>query len=174
MSQAVSVLTAIPSARREPAPSRSPATSQRQQSRKALKALRRQSGAAIAIGAVGVTLVTLSLNHLAHGIELVTGAPTWEAWAMAIGIDLGFVALEASQLAAAGDKLRKQIARFTKPAIIGTLIGSAGMNAFAFAAQTKNLWMTAAAITLGIAIPALVYALMRVGAALWFDCHAKA
>jgi hypothetical protein len=47
-------------------------------------------------------------------------------------------------------------------------------NAFAFAAQTINIWMTAAAITLGIAIPALVYALMRVGAALYIDCHTKA
>jgi hypothetical protein len=121
-----------------------------------------------------VTLVTLSLNHLAHGIELVTGAPTWEAWAMAVGIDLGFVAIEASQIAATGEKLRKQIVRFAKPAIIGTLIGSAGMNAFAFAAQTTNLWMTSAAITMGIAIPALVYALMRVGAALYIDCHSKA
>jgi hypothetical protein len=44
------------------------------------------------------------------------------------------------------------------------------MNAFAFAAQTTNLWMTSAAITLGIAI----YALMRVGAALYIDCHSKA
>jgi hypothetical protein len=146
----------------------------RHQNRQALKALRRQSGAAIAIGAVGVTLVTLSLNHLAHGIELVTGAAPWEAWAMAVGIDLGFVALETSQLAAASDKLRKQIARFAKPAIIGTLIGSAGMNAFAFASQTTNLWMTSAAIGLGIAIPALVYALMRVGAALYIDCHSRA
>jgi hypothetical protein len=66
----------------------------RPHNRRTLKALGRQSDAAIAIGGVGVTLVTLSLNHLAHGIELVTGAPTWEAWAMAIGIDLGFVALE--------------------------------------------------------------------------------
>jgi hypothetical protein len=40
------------------------------------------------------------------------------------------------------------------------------MNAFAFAAQTA----TAAAITLGIAIPALV---TRVGAALWIDCHGR-
>jgi hypothetical protein len=31
-----------------------------------------------------------------------------------------------------------------------------------------------AAITLGIAIPALVYALTRVGAALYIDCHARA
>jgi hypothetical protein len=34
--------------------------------------------------------------------------------------------------------------------------------------------MTSAAVTLGIAIPALVYALMRVGAARYIDCHAKA
>jgi hypothetical protein len=34
--------------------------------------------------------------------------------------------------------------------------------------------MMAAAFSLGIAIPALVYALMRVGAALYIDCHSKA
>jgi hypothetical protein len=36
---------------------------------------------------------------------------------MAIGIDLGFVALEASQLAAMGEKVRRQIARWARPAI---------------------------------------------------------
>jgi hypothetical protein len=34
--------------------------------------------------------------------------------------------------------------------------------------------MTSAAVTLGIAIPAPVCALMRVGAALYIDCHANA
>jgi len=34
--------------------------------------------------------------------------------------------------------------------------------------------MMAAAVSPGIAIPALVYALMRVGAALYIDCHSKA
>jgi hypothetical protein len=37
-----------------------------------------------------------------------------------------------------GEKLRKQIARRTGPAILGTVIGSAGMNAFAFAADTTT------------------------------------
>jgi hypothetical protein len=170
MSQASPVITAIPAARREPAPSRP----QRQQKRRAIKALRRQSGAAIAIGGVGVTLVTVSLNHLAHGIELVTSTPAWEAWTMAVGIDLGFVALETSQLATMGEKVRRHIARWARAAIIGTVIGSAAMNAFAFAAHTTTVWMTSAAVTLGIAIPALVYALMRVGAALYIDCHSKA
>jgi hypothetical protein len=52
-----------------------------------------------------------------------------------------------------GEKLRKQIARWTRPAIVGTAIGSAGMNAFNFATNTTTGWMTAAAVTLGIAIP---------------------
>jgi hypothetical protein len=87
-----------------------------------------QGATAIGIGLVAVTLTALSLSHLAYGIIIVTDG--WEAWAMEIGIDLGFVALELSQLAATGDRVRKQISRFTKPAIIGTLTGSAGMKCF--------------------------------------------
>jgi hypothetical protein len=33
-----------------------------------------------------------------------------------------------------GEKLRKQIARWARPVILGTVISSAGKNAFAFAA----------------------------------------
>jgi hypothetical protein len=123
---------------------------------------------------VAVTLTALSLSHLAHGVALVTGAEAWEAWSMAVGIDLGFVALELSQLATVSDHVRRQVSRFARPAIVGTLAGSAAMNAFAFAAQAINPWMMAAAITLGVAIPALIYALTRVGAGLWIDCHARA
>ena len=141
--------------------------------RRATKALRRQAGTAIGVGAVAVTLTALSLSHLAHGVQIVTGSSQWEAWSMAIGIDLGFVALELSQLAI-GDKLRRQVSRFARPAILGTLAGSAAMNAFAFAAQAANPYMLAAAITLGVAIPTLVYALTRVGAALATDVHARA
>jgi hypothetical protein len=31
-----------------------------------------------------------------------------------------------------------------------------------------------AAVMLGVGVPALVYALTRVGAALWIDCHGRA
>ena len=64
---------------------------------------------AIAIGAVAVVLAALSLNHLTTGIEIITHASGWEAMALAVGVDLGFVALELSQLAI-GDKLRRQSA----------------------------------------------------------------
>ncbi len=136
------------------------------------RAMRRQAGTAVAVGFVAVTLTALSLSHLAHGVEIVTGSASWESWSMAIGIDLGFIALELSQLAINAN-VRRQIARFARPAILGTLAGSAAMNAFAFAAQTTNVWMMAAAVSLGIAIPTLIYALTRVGAALYIDVHTR-
>lgn len=121
----------------------------------------RQQYSAAAVAAVGVVLTGLSLSHLAHGIKLVTQAPSWEAWSMAIGIDLGFIALEIAQLCAATPGVRKDIGRYTKPAIIGTLIASALMNALAFGAQASGP-MIYPAIALGIAVPALIYALSRV------------
>jgi hypothetical protein len=141
-------------------------------SRRQHRAGRRQVFAAAGIGAVASTLTALSLTHLAHGISIVTSAPAWESWAMAAGIDLGFVALEGAQLTSTSERLRREVTKYTKPAIIGTLTGSAVMNAFAFAAQTSG-WMTGAAIVLGLAIPALIYALMRVGGAMYIDSHNK-
>jgi hypothetical protein len=80
---------------------------------------------------------------------------------MAIGIDLGFVALEIAQLCAVTPKVRAEISRFTKPAIVGTIVASAIMNALAFGAQADG-WMIYPAVALGVAIPALVYCLSRV------------
>jgi hypothetical protein len=69
--------------------------------------------------------------------------------------------------------VRREVSRFARPAIWGTLSGSAAMNSFAFAALADGPVMLAAAVTLGVAVPALVYALTRVGAGLWIDCHAR-
>jgi hypothetical protein len=103
--------------------------------------------------------------------RLVTGSSAAESWAMAIGIDLGFVSLEVSQISI-GERLRRHVGKYARPAIVGTLIGSAGMNAFAFPAQAANVWTMAAAIGLGVAIPALVFAMTKVGALMWIDTHA--
>lgn len=123
--------------------------------------LKRQQVAAGAVALVAIVLTGLSLSHLAHGIALVTNAPTIEAWAMAVGIDLGFVALELAQLCAATPTTRRTVEQFSRPAIVGTLIVSATMNAFAFGSAAEGTMMYAAA-ALGVAIPALIYALSRV------------
>jgi hypothetical protein len=123
--------------------------------------------AATAVLAVAGILLALSLSHLAAGIALVTGAGPFDGWLMAIGIDLGFIALELAVLAAPADK-RGAVARYAAPAIIATLAISAAMNGFAFEAHADGLLIYPAA-ALGLAIPALIYALTKVAATLWID-----
>jgi hypothetical protein len=57
--------------------------------------------------------------------------------------------------------VRTEIGLWTKPAILGTIVASAAMNALAFGAQTDG-WMLYPAVGLGLAIPALIYCLSRV------------
>ncbi len=129
------------------------------------KKLQRQHGAAIGAAGVAVVLTGLSLSHLSHGIHLVTQANALECWAMAVGIDMGFIASEMAMLCASTEAVRRNVGRFATPAIFGTLAISAGMNALAFAAPMTG-WQVYAAAALGLAIPALVYALARVAFAL--------
>lgn len=137
------------------------------------KRMRRQAAAGVALGLVTLTLTALSLSHLAHGIQIVTGCDTWEARAMAIGIDLGFITMEMANLMAASKQVVDEISKFTKPAIVGTMLGSAAMNAFAFAAAATG-YMIVPAVVLGLAIPGFIYAATRAGAALYIDCNSKA
>src|SRR5499427_10122572 len=98
-------------------------TPQTRRSTRVTKAIRRQTMAAAGIGLVACTVSALSLHHLSDGIMLVTKAPAWESWSEGRGIDLGFVSMELATIAATTDKLRKQIGRYAKPAIAGTLAG---------------------------------------------------
>jgi hypothetical protein len=123
--------------------------------------------AAAGVLAVALVLLGLSLSHLAAGIALVTGAGASDGWLMAIGIDLGFVALELAMLVAPDEK-RAAVATYAAPAIVGTLAVSAAMNGLAFAAHADGLLIYPAA-ALGLAIPALIYALTRVAAVLWIE-----
>jgi hypothetical protein len=93
---------------------------------------------------------------------------------MAVGIDCGFIGLELASLLTVAEKTRKLVERFAKPAIVGTVAGSAIMNAVAFASQADGAAMQAAGAAMGCAIPAMIYAIMRVGAAMFVDCHNKA
>jgi hypothetical protein len=128
-----------------------------------------QTMAAMATGTIAGIITALSLTHLAHGIQIVTHAPEWEAWAMAIGIDLGFIALEMALLCTPSDTTRQSVSRYANPAIIGTLATSAAMNAFTFSANLEGFLKIAPAIVLGLAIPAMIYALTRITATLWLD-----
>jgi MFS family permease len=134
-----------------------------------LRKMARQRGAAYGIGAVAVVLMGLSLSHLASGVLALTHGEEWHAWAMAVGIDAGFIGLELGQLCVSTETMRKTVAKWAEPTIIGTLIVSAIMNAYAFASTTDNLAVACAACALGISIPSLIYVLTRVSVALWLD-----
>lgn len=124
--------------------------------------------AGTAVGVVALTLVVLSLTHLSHGIVIVTNAPTWEAWALAIGLDLGFVAFELALLTAPSEKMRTKRAKWARPAIVGLLVGSAGLNALAFAHASSG-YLVYPAAAMGLAIPAVIYALTRTWATILID-----
>jgi hypothetical protein len=136
--------------------------------------LRWQAYIAAGIGTVALLITGLSLAHLASGIQAITGAAEWEGWCMAVAIDIGFVFVKLSTLVA-NAHVRRQIGTLANITIIGTLAGSAGMNIYAFASQAgSNPFMLAAAVALGLRIPSLMFAFMRVGAAAWFDCQNRA
>jgi hypothetical protein len=86
----------------------------------------------------------------------------------------GLILMELACITTVADKVRKVVERYARPAIAGTLAGSALMNAFAFASDADTLTMQAAGSIMGCAIPGLIYCLTRIGAALYIDCHARA
>jgi hypothetical protein len=129
-------------------------------------ALLRRHAPAIGLGAVIVVLLTLSLDHLAHGVEIVTNCAPWEAYAMAIGLDLLIVGLEVAMVSTAGTKAYKAVARFANPALIAAFVWSAGLNAFAFSAAATTVYMLTTAASLGASIPTLIYLGTRAWAAL--------
>jgi hypothetical protein len=132
-------------------------------------ALFRRHAPALGLGCVLVVLLYLSLNHLAHGVRIVTGCEPWEATAMAIGLDLLIVGLECAMVVTAGTRAYKPVARFANPALIVAFLWSAGLNAFAFSAASSVLWMSVVAASLGASIPALIYAGTRSWAALTIE-----
>jgi hypothetical protein len=152
-------------------PSKSPKA--KSPSRKAAKQINRQAIAATALGGVAVALAALSLNDLASGIALVSpNVATWQAWALAVGVDCSFIATELIALTI-GDKLRKTIARYSQGLIAGTMIGSAIMNAFAFAHGVTG-WQAYAAGFEGAVIPALIFVATKIATTVWIDSHSRA
>lgn len=129
----------------------------------------KQYGPAAGLGTVISVLLGLSLTHLAHGIDIVTGCAPLEGTAMAIGLDLLIVSLEVAMVTTAGTKSHKGVARFANPALVAAFGWSSGLNALAFgsgAPESAYHWMAVAGAALGASIPALIYAGTRAWAAL--------
>jgi hypothetical protein len=126
----------------------------------------------MAIGGVALILMILSVCHLATGIQAVTHSALWEATALAIGIDAGFVAVELALLVV-GERVRRQIMPFAKPTVYITLCGSALLNSYSFAGQADSYPMAAAGVAFGLAVPGLVYLFTQISGRLLRDVHSR-
>jgi len=117
----------------------------------------------LAVGAAGLSLLALSVQHCTESISLLTGAPNYQSCLMALGIDAGMVACEAAALRLAR---AKRSGGWSSAYIVGAVLLSMLLNAYSFGLHCPA-GMVWAAWLLGIAIPAGIYAAGRVAGQMW-------
>jgi len=84
-------------------------------------------------GIVAVSVLVLSLSHLAEAVEDTTGARPWQAWLMAVALDCTIVACELCHVFASDEQLW-----YWSTALMGAAgIFSAVLNVYAFTKHVK-------------------------------------
>jgi hypothetical protein len=133
-----------------------------------MRRLRLQHAVAVVIGLVAAGMTTVSLSHIAAGVDQLThsSVPQWQAWGVAIGLDINYVAMELAGVVAAMQHVRDRLHKLTRFGIPAVMLFSMSLNALAFAAGATNAWELAAGIAMGVILPALVFLTFRVAAVL--------
>lgn len=113
-------------------------------------------------------MTTVSLSHIAGGVEhIIHGAiPHWQAWGVAAGLDVNYVAMEMAGIVAAMQHVKDRLHRLTRLGIPAVMGFSMSLNALEFAAGATNTYELAAGIAMGVILPALVFLTFRVAAVL--------
>jgi len=109
-----------------------------------------------------------SLSHIAGGVEHLTHSaiPTWQAWGVAVGLDINYVGMEMAAVVAAMNHVRKRLHRLTRFGIPAVMGFSMSLNAYEFAAGATNMFEVAAGVAMGLILPALVFLAFRVASVL--------
>jgi hypothetical protein len=110
---------------------------------------------ATSIGAVAVGATALSLTDLADSIGDVAHVAMWKSYALAIALDLNFVATESFSLFATA-AVAKATHRATTATKAITLVMSAVANSWAMAHGADGLVMQGACVVAGCSVPALI------------------
>jgi hypothetical protein len=124
-----------------------------------LIALRRQRNVGLGMLAAALLLSVLSTKHQISGLMLVTG-DSYTA-ILALVIEVGYLMCELAKLVLVG-KTEVSVKKTLMVMLIGLLVLSATMNAFAFSI-TATADHQVVAIAFGILVPILVYGFARVG-----------
>jgi hypothetical protein len=127
-----------------------------------------QHFSAVLLGVVAAAMTTVSLSHIAGGVEHLThGAiPQWQAWGAAVGLDINYDAMEMAGVVAVMQHVRDRLHRLTRLGIPAVMGFSMALNALEFAAGATNAYELAAGIAMGVILPALVFLTFRVAAVL--------
>jgi hypothetical protein len=127
-----------------------------------------QHWAAILLGTVASAMTIVSLSHIAGGVEHITHGvvPEWQAWGVAIGLDINYIGMEMAGVVAAMQHVRDRLHKLTKIGIPAVMAFSMAMNALEFAAGATNAYELAAGIAMGVILPGLVFLAFRIAATL--------
>jgi hypothetical protein len=133
-----------------------------------LRRIKLQHSAAVLIGLIAAAMTTVSLSHIAGGVESLTHAavPGWQAWMVSLGLDANYIAMEMAGVVAAMQHVRDRLHRLTRLGIPAVMGFSMALNALEFAAGATNAYELAAGIAMGVILPALVFLTFRVAAVL--------
>ncbi len=137
-------------------------------SQRMLRRIKLQHWSAALLGTVAAAMTTVSLSHIAGGVEHIThgAVPEWQAWGAAIGLDGNYIAMEMAGVVAAMQHVRDRLHRLTRYGIPAVMGFSMALNALEFAAGATNVYELAAGIAMGVILPALVFLTFRVAAVL--------
>jgi hypothetical protein len=133
-----------------------------------VRRLKLQHGTALLLGVVAAAMTTVSLSHIAGGVTHITHAavPEWQAWGVAVGLDVNYVAMEMAGVVAAMQHVKDRLHRLTRWGIPAVMGFSMSLNALEFAAGATNAWELAAGVAMGVILPGLVFLAFRVAAVL--------
>ena len=133
-----------------------------------LRRLKLQNGTALLLGVVAAAMTTVSLSHIAGGVTHITHAavPEWQAWGVAVGLDVNYVAMEMAGVVAAMQHVKDRLHRLTRWGIPAVMGFSMSLNALEFAAGATNAYELAAGVAMGVILPGLVFLAFRVAAVL--------
>jgi hypothetical protein len=154
----------LPKPRKHP----SKAKARQPMSARMTRRLQLQHWSAALLGTVAAAMTTVSLSHIAGGVEHITHSaiPHWQAWGVAVGLDVNYVAMEMAGIVAAMQHVRDRLHKLTRIGIPAVMGFSMSLNALEFAAGATNAWELAAGVAMGVILPALVFLTFRVAATL--------
>src|SRR5260370_34169932 len=135
-------------------------------SQRMLRRIKLQHWSAALLGTVAAAMTTVSLSHIAGGVEHIThgAVPEWQAWGAAIGLDVNYIAMEMAGVVAAMQHVRDRLHRLTRYGIPAVMGFSMALNALEFAAGATDVYELSAGIAMGVILPALQFLTFRVAA----------